>query len=194
MPRPWKDSAAKVADIRGRIATIRNIPGWQGASSGGYTNRNIVQDSATTELGGVAGSLATAIKQIALINRALFLYMDREIKTMTALIKGLNGSGDGSFYRRSFNGKTMLQDLLNRLTDAQVGAPVRDVAQGLKSTVEQCLSSPQLLAPGAWPTGGGQVGTPPSNTDSVPDPDFTDRVDDPATHRTPTDGGEQRNP
>lgn len=183
----WSSAADTVGQIRGRISAMQHIPGWQGTASGGYTNRTIVQDGATQELRGMAASLSNAFNQMALFNRALFLFMEREIKSATTAVNALQGS-DGWHFVRSINGSRLLGRLRSNLEEALSGEPVKAVSDSLQSMVTECLQTPQLLEPGAWPTGGARASVPPAATDSVPDPDRESRVEDPTTHRPPTVG------
>ncbi|GAA4888504.1 hypothetical protein GCM10025789_00930 [Tessaracoccus lubricantis] len=176
----WLEEAGRVEAVRNRISGLRQISGWVSTASHSYTARSIVQDGATQELGGMASSMAKAISHIALFNRALFLVMYREIQATTQAIRRLQPGAKGYHYRRVANALQLLDDLRRNLRNAQVGRPVRDSSAELGGQVAQCLSSPQLLQPGTWPSGGAQASVPPAPTDSVPDPDEAESlVDDP---------------
>lgn len=184
--RRWRTKAEQVSQVRSRITALRQIPGWISGASSSYTARSIVQDGATEELRGLATSMANAISQLALFNRALFLVMEREIKATTQAVQSLQPGAKGYHYRRVANALDLLRALRTNLQDAQFGRPVRDSADALAGKVTECLSAPQLLEPGTWPTGGGQASVPPAPTDSVPDPDEAEsRVDDPAGAQQP---------
>lgn len=182
----WQEQAERVAEIRGRITQVKQIPGWFSGASSSYTARSTVQDGATEELRGVALSMANAISRIALFNRALFLVMDREIRATVSLINDLQGGADGYHFRRAANAIGTLSRLEQDLSDARYARPVAQSASELQGQVSECLAAPQLLQPEQWPTGGGQAATPPAATDSVPDPDAADsQVDNPTGPRAP---------
>lgn len=189
----WATAAASVGGIRERITAVQHIPGWAGGSSSGYTRRSMVQDGATEELRGVATSMSNALTQIALFNRALVLYIDREIINATKKVNELQGSADGWFYRRSANGQWIVNTLDDAIQQARQGEPVQSMADTLQSLVSECLEAPQLLAPGAWPTGGGKAGLPPAPTDAVTHPDAEERIQDHDELHGVHQGGVQRN-
>lgn len=190
--RAWQESSTRISDIQARIAHVEQIPGWQGEASVGYGQRSTVQRDATQELQGMAVSMANAINQIALFNRALFLFMDREMIRVTAEINTLPGSQGDAYYRRVSAAAPLLKELSSSIQKARQGEPVKEVAQNLQAQVHNVLSAPALLTPGSWPTGGGQAGTPPEQTDGVPDTDAADdtRVDGPGSHSAGNPGND----
>lgn len=185
----WREKSEEVSEMRSRITQMRQIPGWVSGASNSYTARSTVQDGATQELQGMALSMANAINQVALFNRALFLVMDREIKATTEAVKNLQGGTGGHHFRRAANGVPTLNSLREEMIAIRYGAPVKDSASVLAEQVTECLRAPQLLQPGGWPSGGAQASTPPAATDSVPDPDESDsQVDAPTTPQKPGGG------
>lgn len=165
--KAWAEAESTLTQTRSGVDAVRAIPGWAGRAANAYQDVNVVQSSATGELGGITSSVSAALSAIAVFNRALFEDMGQAVRAAASAVRSAPGGAGSVYYLRTSKAAHILGSLEANLNRSAAGQPVAAAASELSSQIDSTLHAPALLAPGGWPTGGSQAAVAPGDTAGV---------------------------
>ena len=121
-------------------------------------------------------STAAGARAGALLNRAIFYVVGKDVRLATGRINGAQGGGGGQYYTRTAKARNECNALLFELARAVSGEVAGGSSKNLSSELSNTISMPNLLKVGAWPTGTQGAGQSAADTSGgvTPDVDGTD--------------------
>lgn len=163
----WDTRAQRVNAMQNTANRLRSVPGWSGDASGQYAMAATVQANALTELEGVMRSTATGARAGALLNRAIFYVVGKEVRLAAGRIDGAQGGGGGRYYARTAQARNECYALVGALAQAITGDVAGGSSRNLSRELARTISLPNLLEVGSWPVGTSGAGTSAADTDGV---------------------------
>lgn len=170
----WDDRAERVKNMQQTAQRLQNVEGWSGDARSQYTTAAAVQSNALLELEGVMQSTAAGARAGALLNRAIFYVVGKDVRLAAGRINGAQGSGSGQYYTRTAKARNECGVLLFELAHAISGEVAGGSSKNLSSELSNTISMPNLLQVGAWPTGTQGAGQTAADTSEGVTPDFDD--------------------
>lgn len=170
----WHRRAKGVSGMQQVAARLQNVEGWTGDARTQYTTAASVQANALLELEGVMKSAGVGASAGAMLNRAIFYVVGKDVRLAAGRIDGAAGSGGGQYYTRTAKARNECYALLGQLARAITGDVAGGSSQNLSRELTNTISLPNLLEVGSWPTGTSGAGRTAADTNGVtPDVDDT---------------------
>ncbi|GAB3810988.1 hypothetical protein GCM10028820_01460 [Tessaracoccus terricola] len=170
----WDARAARVGEMQKVAQRLQNVEGWSGDARTQYTTAASVQSNALLELEGVMKSTGAGARAGALLNRAIFYVVGKDVRLAAGRINGAQGSGGGQYYTRTAKARNECYALLGELIQAITGDVAGGSSANLSNELRNTISLPNLLEVGSWPTGTSGAGQTAADTNGVtPDVDDT---------------------
>lgn len=157
----WQRNERNAARVLGEVATLFTTEGWEGQSASFYTQETYQHVAAVKELEGLMTSAAQSCRTGAVLNRAVFYVVAKQIRKTSNAIGGATNWGPA--YRRSRTALRELSALLPELAAAKNGSVAAGSANTLSREMRQTVAMPNYL--GGGQRGSNGFGTGPARTD-----------------------------